>query len=165
MLVLSSSLYINDSLSDLKDTFFTNLYQILDNPKRQNTTWIFSIVICIFYYYYKVYKNTNNENSKFIIKTSSDIIDCISSFCTYSAVINSSLNLISNISKEFVQDAVCLPKSESIDYFTLLGCAFLPFLWASLALINLVIATFSPQITITKSFVSLENNDKTVTNP
>ena len=157
IIILSTSLYINNSLKDVKWSFFNGLCLLLDNSKRIGAIWIISIIICVFYYYYQIYRNDNAENSKFVFRTSVYFLDCISSFCTYSTVINSSLNLISSIAKDFNNQGSFLPKIDSIDYFTLLGCATLPFLWGTLALNNLLILACKPKIIPTNSFLSNSN--------
>lgn len=123
VLLLASNFYIEN----LKKTFFTEVNSTLENPKRESVVWIVCFTICAFYFYYE--RHLKNSDRKGVFKMSNIFLDFVSSFYTFSSIINLSLNLLSKILREFIGTGKLFVNGNLYDFYFIIASSILPIAW------------------------------------
>ncbi|MDP1814049.1 MAG: hypothetical protein Q8K92_06330 [Leadbetterella sp.] len=115
---------------------FKRITSLLDANKRIVFIWILCIVICSFHYFSVV--RVNKSESKFLLNTSNDFLNLVSSFTTFSVVINSSLTLISGIISEFIGVKKLFVNATTLDFYTILASSFFPIIWSITQMVDIL---------------------------
>jgi hypothetical protein len=140
IVVLFLLLVSNYFIDDLKDSFFKYVYEVLDMPKRGSVITIFCFTICGYYFYYE--KHLKSENPKGVFNISNAFFDFVSTFCTFSAVLNASLNLLSRILKEFTGNGKLFIDGNLYDFYFIIAGAILPIAWVAVQMSAYIVSMF-----------------------
>ena len=130
----------NFNIDNLKKYFFTEVYLVLDNSKRESVVWIVCFTICGFYFYYE--RHLKSPFRKGVLKVSNVFLDFVSSFYTFSSVINASLNLLSKILKEFIGKEKTFVNGNIYDFYFIIACSILPIIWVITQMFEYVVSIF-----------------------
>ena len=154
VLLLASNFYIED----LKKTFFTEVNSGLENPKRESIVWIVCFTICAFYFYYE--RHLKSPDRKGVFKTSNIFLDFVSSFYTFSSIINLSLNLLSKIFREFIGTGKLFVNGNLYDFYFIIASAILPIAWVVAQMSGYITSLF--KVYTKESTPNLGSNNNTI---